>query len=442
VEGSVYTPGAGHAPPVLAGRERLLRHWELVLAEVPVTGRVRAEDIVFSGPRGIGKTATMLAFGDLARRQGFEVVNLQAVQGQGTLMESLLQEANRRVEEAAPAWKRAARAIQRLGGVSVGGLGVSGSVSLHDAPAAARSVTAESLAAALANLAAEVQRDAPLGGVMLTVDELQVGAAPDIALLAAALHRLNVDHPKASVLFAASGLPHVAQVVSDAGVTHPDRLFVFEPLPLTLSPEAAVYAVVEPARRVGVLWEEAAVDAVVTAANGYPAHIQLFAHAAWREAAGPRINTAAEAARAIPETIASLGRRTFAPRWNRLTGRQRELLAALALLGGEATAADLIRVLDRPAKAWSAVRDTLIKEGDIYAPRRGELAVAVPAFADFVLDSYSARPQGKTPLAALGDMRRRAGLESPHAILNPSPAQGRQREGSWISDQDSSLRSE
>jgi hypothetical protein len=43
--------------------------------------------------------------------------------------------------------------------------------------------------------------------VLLLVDEVQVAGAPDLTLLAASLHQLNVHHPSAVVAFAASGLP-------------------------------------------------------------------------------------------------------------------------------------------------------------------------------------------------------------------------------------------
>ena len=63
---SVYTPGAGHSPRVLAGRDDLLRDWQLMLNDADSRGRVRAQDIVLVGPRGVGKTATLSAFGALA----------------------------------------------------------------------------------------------------------------------------------------------------------------------------------------------------------------------------------------------------------------------------------------------------------------------------------------------------------------------------------------
>lgn len=108
------------------------------------------------------------------------------------------------------------------------------------------------LAAALDRLASEVRKDAPNGGLLITVDEVQVASAADLALLAATLQRLNVDYPRSAVVFAGTGLPHTPEVLRAAGVTHPDRLFLLEQLSVTLPTADATYAIVEPARRAGV----------------------------------------------------------------------------------------------------------------------------------------------------------------------------------------------
>lgn len=163
---------------------------------------------------------------------------------------------------------------------------------------------------------------------------MQVASPPDLALIAAVLHRLNVDHPDAPVAFAGTGLPHTLHVLRAAGVTHPDRLFEVERLPLALDFEDARYAIVEPARRAGVLWEPEAVDRVVEVSSGYPAHIQLFADAAWRVAPGPDRVTRGDVEVAIPRAADQLERRTLGPRWDRISDRQMEFMAALALLGG------------------------------------------------------------------------------------------------------------
>lgn len=411
---SPYTPGAGHVPPVLAGRDGLLRDWQLVLNDVVSGGRVRAQDMILAGPRGVGKTVTVSAFADLAKSQGFEVVNLQAVSGHAGLVEALLQRARTRLTEEPGAWQRARRAFERVGGVNLTVAGFGGGISTHEPDQPAPGLDAGTLADALATLATEVGKDSHAGGLLVTVDELQTAAAPDLALLAATLHRLNVDHPTAVVLFAGTGLPFTPGALRKAGVTHPDRLFVLEPIPLTLEPGDARYAVVEPARQAGVVWTPDAAEAVVDASNGYPAHLQLFAHATWVGAAGPDQIALTDVKDALPRVAAQLERRTLGPRWERISDREMEFLAALALHGGRTSTATIAMTLGRTQQELSWLREELIEEGDIYAPKRGQLAMAVPLFNRYVLSHYErTRPEAATVLLSLEEMRANADLDPP-----------------------------
>lgn len=435
---SPYTPGAGHVPPVLAGRDGLLRDWQLILNDVVSGGRVRAHDVILAGPRGVGKTVTVSAFARLSREQGFEVVNLQAVAGHAGLVEGLLQRARTRLAEGAGPWTRARSAFERVGSINLSVAGFGGGISAREADPVTLGMDAGTLATALATLAGEVRKDTHSGGLLITLDEMQVASATDLALLAAALHRLNVEHPKATVLFAGTGLAFTPDVLRKAGVTHPDRLFMLESIPLTLQYNDARYALVEPAQQAGVGWTHEAVDAVVRASNGYPAHLQLFADMIWIEAAGPAHITLADVESAFPKIAAQLERRTLGPRWDRITDREMEFLAALALHRGQASTATLAVTLGRTQQELSWLRRELMAEGDVYSPKRGHLAMSLPVFNRFILSRYEdARPDASTRLLSLQEMLANAGL-SPSAarpndglgILQPiSPEEG--QDSAW-----------
>ena len=408
---SIYTPGAGHQPPVLAGRDALLRDWGLMLNDVAAVGRRRARDLVLVGPRGVGKTVAMTALGRRAADQGFEVVGLQAVAGQAGLVDALRHRARTGVDERSGPWQRAKHAFDNLEGLSMSVAGVGAGLTRRSSLPVSPPQDAGTVAHALATLAREVRHDTPQGGLLVTVDEMQVAAGPDLALLAATLHRLNVDHPTAVVVFAGTGLPTVTDALRRAGVTHPDRLFTIEPLEVALAPDDARYAVVEPARQVGVVWDPDAVDALVEACNGYPAHLQLFADATWRRAKGPTRVTLDDVRDGLTVAAVDLERRTLGPRWERITDREMEFLAALALHGGHATTRTIATTLGRTPQDLSWLRQALIVEGDVYAPRRGRLSMAVPLLARYVLTHYEhARGDAATPLLSLEQMCANAGL--------------------------------
>ncbi|GGL89417.1 AAA family ATPase [Nakamurella endophytica] len=422
MENSPYTPGAGTVPPVLAGRDAMLHRLALGLNDAAVVGRIRAQDLLLLGPRGVGKTVALTTYGRRAAAGGFEVVGLQAVSGQGGLVESLLQWADRRAAEHSGPWRRARASFDRIASVSLGAAGVSVGVVTREEH---RPVTvgAHTLAAALADLAGQVRRDAPQGGVLLTLDEVQVAAAGDLALLAAALHRLNVDHPQAPVVFAGTGLPHTLEVLRVAGVTHPDRLFNLEALPVALAEADAVYAVVEPGRRLGVNWHPDAAAAVVRASGAYPAHLQQLAHVVWTAATGPHLVTAADVRRAMPHFEADLARRTLGPRFDRMADRQLEYLAALAVHGGRASTAVLAATLRRTPQELSWIRQELLREGDIHAPHRGRVEMTMPIAAPYLLTRYEqARGDADTPLLSLAELRRNAAAVPPRPL--PGPAGG------------------
>jgi hypothetical protein len=262
-------------------------------------------------------------------------------------------------------------------------------------------VSPEDLADALAALAREVRKDRARGGVLITVDEIQAADGSDLTLLAAALQGLNAEYPDAPVMFAASGLPQTFEVLISAGVTHPDRLFKFRPIPLVLSVEDARFAIVEAARQHDMAWEPEAADMIVKTSGSYPAHLQVFADETWMAARGPNVITVADAQAGITAGAETLERESLGPRFDGLAHREREFLTALAVNGGAATSAALAITLGRPQQALSQVRDTLITKGEVYAPRRGELALTVPVFARYLLANYEASRQRSAGLDLL-----------------------------------------
>ena len=421
MDSSVYTPGAGHLPPVLAGRDDLLHAMTVRLNDVANVGRTRSEDVVFTGVRGVGKTAMLTAYSAAAAERGFEVISYQAVTGQAGLVESVLARAALRIDQEVKAWARARRALDRISGVSLGVAGISAGVNVHEQTATARRVHPEALAEALATLAAEIRRDAPTGGVLITVDEMQVAAKSDLPLLAATLHRLNVEHPQAAVAFAGTGLPHVPTVLREAGVTHPDRLFLIEELAPVLPPTEARYAVIEPARRAGVSWSTEAADRIVVLTNGYPAHLQLFADEAWRAAPGPSSISVDDVDAGARRAGDRLVRQSLGPRLNELPPRQLEYLTAIALHGGSVTTRVVAETLGRQQRELSWIRDELLRAGDVYAPSRGRVVMSVPAFAPFLLSHYNdARDASDTPLLPLAAMRSNAAPEAPEPLPAPN----------------------
>lgn len=392
-------------PPVLVAREAQLGRWLSMLTEVEQVGRRRAVDTIVVGPRGVGKTVLLEAMSAQARAMGHEVIAMQAARGTESLMPYLFREIKRRAETQAPfkaAWRR-------LESVSLGVLGVSVAGGRVVEPnLAAAELTGMDLAGALAELATGLRAEHGRGGLLLTIDELQVAGHRDLALLAATLGRLNTDHPGAPVIFAGAGLLNVRQTLRDAGVTHPDRLFRLVELPARFTREQTIAAVMAPALELDVHWQAAAVAAIYAATGGYPAHVQLYAHASWAQAQGSEI-TLADAQAAIRATDDEITLSTLEPDWEELSDREREYAAALALLGGRALTRQVAQVLRQSPSNTSRIDGGLVRKGFVHRPSRGVVELTMKLHADYIPQVYEeSRETSSVLLAPLTALTERA----------------------------------
>lgn len=388
----VYTPGAGHRPgPSLPGRAQLRARWAERLTQADLEGRRRSADLVLTGLRGVGKTVLIGQFIDDAADARFSSVAIQATRGHGLLPE--LTSALETASESHPEgfWRRAAGILGRISGVSVAGVGVDWEATTPTPPVIGHS--SGQLAGALAELAEAIRRhNDGRGGLVIAVDEIQAAPAVDLETLGAALHQLNTQHSGAPVVFVAAGLPntHDTMLGSDPNrplITHPERLFNFEELPIHLDEAAVATALLEPAREAGATWTAEAVTAMYELTKGYPAHLQVCAAATWEQAVGPTV-TPADVQAALPAAAAEIERQFLAPRWNRLSDRQQEYLTALAVCGGTATARQMSMVLERRGGDLSVFRAALIERGEIYAPRSGVVTLTMPLMADYAPTVY------------------------------------------------------
>ncbi len=73
-----------------------------------------------TGPRGIGKTATLTEFHKIGEEHGFDCISLRAVAGRGSLVDGLAYHADRKIHLGHNAWQHAKSALERITGVALG----------------------------------------------------------------------------------------------------------------------------------------------------------------------------------------------------------------------------------------------------------------------------------------------------------------------------------
>ncbi|WP_459713614.1 AAA family ATPase [Actinophytocola sp. KF-1] len=388
-----FAPGAGQRPPELAGREKEVAAFDVVLERV---ARGRPErSLVLTGLRGVGKTVLLGELRSMAIRRGWGAGKIEARPDAG-LRRPLSAALHRAVRDLAVRHRAPDRVEHVLGVLKAFALRASPSDSKLrdrwqpgiDVPPTQGRADSGDIEIDLVELftdVAELAQDVGTG-VALLIDEMQDVMADDVSALCAACHELSQSG--APFVVVGAGLPHLPAVLS-ASKSYSERLFRYVRID-RLDRADADQAVVAPIAREEAGITDEALDALFDAAGGYPYFIQAYGKAAWDAAPSDPI-TAEDVAVAAPEAEAELAVGFFGSRYERATPAEREYLRAMAELTkgkadeGAATA-DIASHLGRKPSSLSPARDSLIKKGLIFSAERGRIAFTVPHFGRYLLN--------------------------------------------------------
>jgi Holliday junction resolvasome RuvABC ATP-dependent DNA helicase subunit len=148
--------------------------------------------------------------------------------------------------------------------------------------------------------------------------------------------------------------------------------------------EQAAGAVRLPAERLGIGFQPEAIAAIVSAAEGYPYFLQVFAMKAWDAAVGTEI-TADDAALGIADGRLDLDMGFYPARWDRASPAERRYMEVMSRYdGGECGTAEIAEALGSTQRGLSTVRHSLISKGLIHSTERGLVAFTVPGMSAFV----------------------------------------------------------
>jgi hypothetical protein len=382
-----YAPGAGQRPPELAGRDREIGQFEVVLERI---ARGRPErSLVLTGLRGVGKTVLLNTFRSMALQRLWGTGKIEARPDQ-SIRRPVAAALHMAVRELAPRHRAPDRVEYFLGVLKAFALrdpkapkGSSVTVMLGiDVPAQRGRADSGDLEVDLTELFADAASvAADLGvGIALFVDEMQDVPAADVSALCAACHELSqTDGP---LIVVGAGLPHLPSVLS-ASKSYSERLFRYTRID-RLDREAADLALLAPAQREDVTFTADALDALYAAADGYPYFVQAYGKVTWDVAASSPM-TAADVGVAAPQAEGELAVGFFGSRYERATPAEREYMRAMAATGDEPVPTSVVAdELGRKPSSLSPARDALIKKGLIYSSERGLIAFTVPHFGKFL----------------------------------------------------------
>jgi len=386
-----FAPGAGQRPPELAGRDKEVGAFEVVLERV---ARGRPErSLVLTGLRGVGKTVLLGELRSMAVKRGWGAGKVEA-RPDADLRRPLSAALHRAIRDLALRHRAPDRVEAILGVLKAFALRAApDGAKLRDrwqpgidVPAASGRADSGDIEIDLVELftdVAELAQDVGTG-VALLIDEMQDLKPDDISALCAACHELS--QLGAPLVVVGAGLPHLPAVLS-ASKSYSERLFRYVRID-RLSREDADRAVLAPIEREDAGITDEALDALFDASGGYPYFIQAYGKAAWDSAPADPIS-ALDVSVAAPEADAELAVGFFGSRYERATPAEREYLRSMAeLTDGKDAGVNTAQVADhlgRKPSSLSPARDSLIKKGLVYSAERGQIAFTVPHFGRFLL---------------------------------------------------------
>jgi hypothetical protein len=386
-----YTPGSGIKPLKLAGRDRDLETFGVLLARLSEGQPERS--LIYSGLRGVGKTVLLLEFETLAREAGWVCNDVEEV-GSGDFRLTFAELAYQLLLSMSRKDRMRARAMSALGVLKAFSIGLPGGFTGKlDVDIAKGTADTGDSERDLATLLVEVGQVAQAGrtGAIFFLDEMQALSEPALAAVCIAMNR--VGQRGLPVALVGAGLPPLPRLLR-AAKPYAERLFFYRELD-RLSEAEARAALIGPAALRGVEYQASAVQMILQSSQGYPHFIQEHGRVLWKEVESSPI-TAADVQSAQALVAEALDRRFFRDRFETASDAEQRYLAAMADLGDGPvrTAEAAARAGYKDRGSTSVLRESLLRKDLVYSPRRGLIDFTVPLFASYLrrqhpLDSFA-----------------------------------------------------
>lgn len=354
-----FMPTFGVSPSVLGGREPLRASFGAGLDGGPGDPR---RTLLISGPRGIGKTVMLNELEDEASSHGWVVLRAQPYDLIRPLVETEIPRQLAQVRQERPEQRR-------ITGVTIPGIGgISTETTEGSSPT-------PSLISSLIELSSTV----PGSGVLITLDEVQSAAAPDLWQLTAAVQDLRRDNH--NIAFAAAGLPEgIAQLLKHPGTTFLRRAQHAALTPMSPGDTADVLR--NTAAEGGVTLGGPVLDESVSLTRGYPFLIQLLGYHLFERAATRDASvTQADLETVTPDVLHTLGQLVHEPALVSIPDSQRSYLTAMAEIQAGSNAVSTRAIAEQLGKQPSDVtmaRQALIERELVYSPKHGYLNFLIP----------------------------------------------------------------
>lgn len=379
---SPYTPG--EVAREVVGRGLQLSYFDERIQYMSKLNRLSARIRVDHASRGIGKTSLLREAQRRMEAADIRTVWVTANPDESLAGSILAKLADTVKNKKTKLFNGLTQSIESAT-ISLGLPGVaSGSVAVRKAQVKDRPNAAEDFKQAIIKTTQAIAADGG-AGLAILIDEVQ-GADPNsLRVISYAWQELASEQPNTPSGIFAVGLPNASEEITKA-VTFSER---FEYRPLQALPKADTeLALSGPARNLGITWTQDALRLGAEASQGYPHKIQLVGHETWTAASYP------DAGFIITEDHVRAGLigvdqqmdELFKARWNSASGAQRNMLRAIAQLGGQNLERGAVaEAMGQSTVGISSTRHKLLEKGLIESERYGRMSFSVPGFTEWIL---------------------------------------------------------
>ena len=387
-----FRPGAGHAPPYLAGRNAEMEGFRRLLHQTPVL-----ENLLLTGLRGVGKTVLLEKLRPIALQEGWQWVGTDLSEtttiSEANVVTRLLTDLS--VVTSSTVLRKKERVLPGFTSITTEHTDTLDYGELTRIYTQTPGLVADKLKAVL-EIAWSKIRLTRSPGLIFAYDEAQTLADHaekeefPLSLLLDVFQ--SIQRKGIRFMLALTGLPTLFPKLVEAR-TYSERMYRVVTL-ASLDIEASREAILKPIEQHGcpVTFSDAAVDEISSRSHGYPYFIQFICREAF-EAFLRSEDLAKPSIIPMDNIIRKLDADFFQGRWARATDRQRDLLTVAATLdsaGREFEVKELVaqskEILEKPFKSShiSQMLVTLAESGLIYKNRWGKYSFAVPLMDQFI----------------------------------------------------------
>ena len=381
-ETNPYSPGAGVIPPELVGRDILLSDTEIAFKRI-LNGKSE-RSVMFYGLRGVGKTVLLNVLQKRAKK--FNAITIYHEVKSSDYSQSwdeinkVLNSVRFMLENKIGIFERIVNLPKKFLQYITGNYKISVEI-----PSKVR-VNAErkdqrfedDLTDIFVNLG-EFARDRR-NLIVILIDEIQDLNLEVNQALISAIHRSNqINLP---ILIIGAGLPNLVEN-SVNSKSYVERLFKFQEVG-SLEAKDAKNAIIQPALKNGVKFDEEAANEIFMQTKGYPYFIQTWGFYTWSIALKSPI-TSVDVQSASKNAISDLDESFFKARFAHLTDLQKRYIKAIASLeSNQPLTREVAKKMGQTTGKLCEIKNQLVKKGIIYCPESSRVSFSVPLFDDYL----------------------------------------------------------